>query len=211
MKRVVILGAGGHAQVVADILLCMNKAGKPVLPITYLDDNPALTGQSYLGIPVLGMIADLPTIPHDAVIIGIGNNRIRQQLHKLLLAQGEQFIIAQHPTAVIARDVQIQQGSMICANVVINTGSVIGAHTILNTSCTIDHHNQIGDFTHIAPGVHAGGDVTVGDGTLIGIGATIMPQRTVGNWSQIGAGAVVVQNINNGETAVGIPAKPLSR
>ena len=56
--RVVILGAGGHAQVVADILLCMNKAGENVHPIAYLDDDPALIGQTHLGIPVLGSTAN---------------------------------------------------------------------------------------------------------------------------------------------------------
>ncbi len=211
MQRIVILGAGGHAQVVADILLCMNNAGESILPVSYLDDDPALTGQSYLGVPVSGIITDLPTIPHDAVIIGIGSNQIRKQLYELLLAQGEQFAIAQHPTAVIAADVQIQQGSVICANVVVNTGSTIGAHVSLNTGCTVDHHNKIGDYAHIAPGTHLGGNVHIGNGTFIGIGATVMPQREVGNWCQIGAGAVVIHNINDGETAVGIPAKPISK
>ncbi len=211
MKRIVILGAGGHAQVVADILLSMNRAGEAVIPVAYLDDDTTLKGKSYMSIPVAGSIADLPAIPHDAVLLAIGSNRIRQQFHKILQAQGEQFAIACHPTAVIARNVQLQDGCMICANVVINTGSNIGAHTILNTGCTVDHHNQIDDYSHIAPGVHIGGDVHIGEGALIGIGATVMPQRTIGDWCQIGAGAVVVHNINKGETAVGIPAKPLSK
>ena len=209
--RVIILGAGGHAQVVADILWRMADAGADIAPVAYLDDNPALKGQAFLGVPVLGGTAVLPTVPHDAVIIAIGNNAVRQRLYETLQAAGEQFVIARHPTAVIAPDVQIGPSCMICANVVINTGSIIGANVILNTSCTVDHHNQIEDHVHIAPGAHLGGNVYIGEGTLVGIGATVMPQRQVGACSQIGAGAVVVHNLAAGITAVGIPAKPISK
>ena len=208
--RVIILGAGGHAQVVADILLRMAESGLTnITPVAYLDDNPALKGQEILDIPVLGGTAVLHTIPHEAVIIAIGSNPVRQRLYETLKADGEQFVTARHPTAVVAPDVQIGAGCMICANAVVNTGSVIGVNVILNTSCTVDHHNQIEDHVHIAPGANLGGNVHIGQGTLIGIGATVMPQRQVRAWSRIGAGAVVTQNLPERITAVGIPAKPI--
>jgi sugar O-acyltransferase (sialic acid O-acetyltransferase NeuD family) len=96
---------------------------------------------------------------------------------------------------------------VINSGVIINTGSRIGQDVILNTACTIDHHNYIGDHTHIAPGVHLGGDVEIGEGTLIGIGATVMPQCRIGAWSVIGAGAVVTKDIPAYSTVVGIPAR----
>jgi sugar O-acyltransferase (sialic acid O-acetyltransferase NeuD family) len=204
--RILIIGAGGHGQVVADILWRMQDSGEIIFPLGYLDDDPALHGQQKCGLMVLGTVADLPLFPHDALVLAIGNNRIRQQAAQTLQAQGEQFLIARHPTAVIASDVSIGPGCMICANVVINPGAVIGSHVILNTACTIDHHNQIGDFAHIAPGVHLGGDVQVGMGSLIGIGGIITPQRRVGNWCTIGAGAVVLHDLPDGVTAVGVPA-----
>ena len=200
--RVVIFGAGGHAQVVADILWRMRDAGQDVLPIAYLDDNVALHGQSFLNVPVLGATDKLAEIEHEAVIVAVGGNRIRQRLFLGLQAQGATFAIARHPTAVIAPDVQIGPGTMICANVVINTGSVIGQNVILNTACTIDHHNRIGDHAHIAPGAHLGGDVQVGEGTLVGIGAVVLPQRHLGDWSIVGGGAVVVKDVAAGATAV---------
>lgn len=209
--RVIILGAGGHAQVVADILLRMAESGIDIAPVAFLDDNPTLKGQEILGILVLGEMAVLPTISHEAVIIAIGSNPVRQRLYQTLKVDGEQFVIARHPTAVIASDVHIGPGCMICANVVVNTGSVIGANVILNTACTVDHHNQIEDHAHIAPGVNLGGNVHIGEGTLVGIGATVMPQRQIGAWSQVGAGAVVTQNLPERITAVGIPAKPISK
>jgi len=79
--RVLILGAGGHAQVVADVLLRIQEANAEITPIGYLDDDPALAGRRLLDLPVLGTIAHLSTIPHDALIVALGNNAIRQRNH----------------------------------------------------------------------------------------------------------------------------------
>lgn len=204
--RVLIVGAGGHAQVVADILQQMGRAGSDLHPTGYLDDNPALHGQFFLTLPVLGPISDLANIPHDAVVVAIGRNETRERIFTALLARNERFVIARHPSAIVAPDVQIGPGAMICAGVVVNTGSHIGANVILNTGCTIDHHNQIGDHAHVAPGVHTGGEVVIGAGAFVGIGAVVMPQRTIGAWSTIGAGAIVTKDIPVRVVAIGAPA-----
>ena len=85
--------------------------------------------------------------------------------------------------------------------------SLVEADVILNTGCTVDHHNQIGDHAHIAPGVHLGGEVVIGEGTLVSIGATVILLRTIGAWSMIGAGSVVTKDIPDGVSAVGAPAR----
>lgn len=205
--RVLILGAGGHGQVVADILLCMSKAGQEISPVGFMDDNGSLTGGQLLGLPVIGPLSQLAYVPHDAVIIGIGNNHIRQQIFARLSSQREQFVIARHPGSIVAADVRLGAGTVICAGVVVNTGTTIGANVILNTGCTVDHHNQIASHTHIAPGVHLAGQVEVGEGTLVGIGANVIPCRTIGAWSTIGAGSVVTKDIPSYALAVGMPAR----
>ena len=211
MIRVVILGAGGHGQVVADILLRSHDAGTNCKPIGFLDDNFSLAGRTILGLPVLGTIAQLDEIEHDALIVAIGENRVRSQLLKAMQTRGEQIVNAVHPAAVLAPDVCLGQGAMICAGVVVNTGTILGDGVILNTGCTVDHHNRIGNYVHVAPGAHLGGNVTIGEGTLVGIGAIVIPQVTVGEWSVIGAGSIVTKDIPAYATAVGAPARVIRR
>lgn len=205
--RILIVGAGGHGQVVVDALLRARESGADVQPIGYLDDNPSLTGQMRLGVPILGTVCDLPMIEHDALVIAIGNNGVRSRLYTTWQQQGYRFATVCHPRATVAPDVCVGAGTVIFAGVVVNTGSTIGANVILNTGCTVDHHNRIGDHVHIAPGVHLGGDVQIGEGTLVGIGATVMPQRVVGRWAVVGAGALVCQPVAEQTTVLGVPAR----
>jgi sugar O-acyltransferase (sialic acid O-acetyltransferase NeuD family) len=204
--RIIVIGAGGHGQVVADVLQRMRDAGAESIVAGYLDDDPALMGSALLGVPVLGPVRDLSSVSHDAVIVAVGRNQTRMRLAEDLKRSGERFAVARHPSAVIAPDVVIGPGSMICAGVIVNPGTTIGAHAILNTGSTIDHHNGIGDYAHIGPGAHLGGNVRIGMGTLIGIGSTVLPQRQVGEWSVIGAGSVVIKDVPSGVTAIGAPA-----
>ena len=211
MQSMVIIGAGGHAQVVADILLRAHETGTNYQPIGFLDDDTALANTVIMGLPVLGTIAQFDEFDHDAVIVAIGDNRIRADMFETMRARGARFVNAVHPAAVLAPDVFLGEGVMICAGVVVNTGTVTGDNVILNTGCTVDHHNHIGNHAHIAPGVHLGGDVTIGEGTLVGIGASVIPQRTVGAWSVIGAGSVVTKDIPAHATAAGVPARVIRR
>lgn len=209
--RVVVVGAGGHGQVVADILLQRAAAFGEVRPIGFVDDDISLLGQEILGLPILGHTEVLESVQHDGIVIAIGSNARRYQLSVSLAARGERLMTAIHPSAQIGNGVELAPGVMVSAGVVINTGSRVGMSAIVNTGATVDHHTHVGDCAHIAPGVHMGGQVHVGDRTLVGIGAIVLPRTHIGNDATIGAGAVVTTDVPGAVTVVGVPARVLVR
>jgi sugar O-acyltransferase (sialic acid O-acetyltransferase NeuD family) len=209
-KRVLIIGAGGHARVIADAILC-NPANHDVLDVVgFLDDDPAYRGERALGKPILGTIADLQGIPHDAVVIGIGENETRRRLFNELVSRGEHPIAIIHPKATVAQDVPVGVGSVIFAGVVVNTGAAIREDVILNTGCSVDHNSVVDAHAHICPGAHLGGTVRIGEGAFIGIGSAIIHNRCVGEWATIGGGAVVIRDVAPKTTVVGVPAKAIT-
>ncbi|MFZ4828926.1 MAG: acetyltransferase [Phototrophicaceae bacterium] len=209
--NVIIIGAGGHAKVIVDILLSGRKT-----TVGFLDDNPALSNQIILHLPVLGFISDhIKFTDRNLFIMGIGSNVIRQTLVEKM--SHVMWTEAIHSSAYVAHGVEIGIGSVIMAKSVINPCSYVGKHVIINTSASIDHDCVVEDFAHIAPGVNIAGNVHIGKRVFVGIGAKIINGTeanplTIADDVIIGAGAVVTKSITEpGITVVGIPAKPLKR
>jgi len=202
-----IYGASGHAKVVIDVA---EKMG--VWQIRgVLDDNPALAGSEFLSYPILGGIECLDALnrEQDFIFVAIGSNAVRQRIANSLIAKGFSLPILIHPSATVGRDVSVGYGSVVMAGVVINPSTQIGALCILNTACSVDHDGKLGAAVHISPGAHLAGSVTVGEQSWVGIGSSIIEGRMIGCRSIIGAGAVVVDDIPDDVTVVGVPARPI--
>jgi len=211
MMNVIIVGAGGQGRVIADAIRCSSRRNRGLTLGGFLDDKFGLEAVKSTGPGILGRIEDIRRVPHDAVIVGIGDNATRRRLFCDLEAQGENIISIVHPDAVVAEDVFIGKGTVIFAGVVVNAGSCVGSNVILNTGCTVDHNANIDSHVHICPGVHLAGGVTVEEGAFVGVGTAVIQNRTIGAWAIVGAGAVVIRNIMPGTTVVGVPARVISK
>lgn len=201
MHNVIIIGTGGHAKVVADIV---NLSGDHLVGFLTTDTDKT----EFMGKPILGGNEDYIAYPHCHFIIAIGNTAARKKLSQAM--KEVKWYTAIHPNSVIsALDTEIGEGSVITANAVINPNSKVGKHCIINTGAIVEHDNRIQDYAHISVGAKLSGATEIGEGTWIGAGATVINGITICNDCMIGAGAVVIRDITAPGTYVGVPATPI--
>ena len=191
MKKLIIIGAGGHGRVVADI------ARQCYEQIVFLDDNPKLSA--------IGPVSDYVNYLDRDFFVAIGNNEIREEITKKL--KGAKIISLVHKNAVVANDVIIGEGTVVAAGAVINPGTVIGNGCIINTCSSVDHDCKVGDFSHTSVGAHLAGTIKVGKHVLVGAGAIIKNNIEICNNIIIGVGAAVIKNIEKSGIYVGVPAR----
>jgi sugar O-acyltransferase (sialic acid O-acetyltransferase NeuD family) len=204
--RVAIVGAGGHAQVVADILIQLH--GEK-LHLTFFDDRWEALPLSEIG-ELGGPVSAVPSPGAiDAVFVAIGDNRARRSIHIRLKESGHQFLTVIHPHTAISPQSILGEGTIAVAGVVANCRSSVGIGVILNTTSSVGHECTVGDFAQLAPGVNLGGASMIGEGVFLGIGAKVGPGVRIGEWSKVGAGAVVLDDLPERHFCAGIPARPI--
>jgi len=206
-KPVIIIGAGGHAKVVANAL---QLSGVNIIGLT--DANNALHGTSVLDCPVLGNDEIIRTYEKTDLnlVVGIGStepDKIRRHIFERFLHDGYSFLTCVHPSTIVASDVELGIGTQIMAGAIVQPGCKIGMNSIINTSASVDHDCRIGDHAHIAPGTVLGGTVIIGDGAHIGTNATVIENVFVGSKAMVAAGACVISDISSNARFAGIPAK----
>ncbi|MDA7924407.1 acetyltransferase, partial [Mariniblastus sp.] len=158
--RICIYGYGGHAKVIADTYI------SPDSEVAYFyEDDLSLLSENKIsvkpGLTYGDQGFEIPLIP---LVIGVGKNRIRQNIANSLNSFNARYAVATHPSANISDTATIGDGSVIFSNAVIQVGTEVGMHVIINTSASIDHECKISDFAHISPNATLCGNVTVGEG-----------------------------------------------
>jgi UDP-perosamine 4-acetyltransferase len=205
-ERVVIIGGGGHAKVIIDMLQergevelagCVSRESGNVLGLSWLGDDDAL-----------------PTLRASGLrraFVAIGDNRLRADLMRHVTSLGFSLVNAISSQATISRRAILGSGVAIMPGAIVNVDSTVDDGAIINTAAHLDHDCRIGSCAHIGPGCSLAGNVTIGEGAFLGVGTAVIPRRTVGAWSMVGAGAVVVRDIPPHVTAVGVPARVSQR
>lgn len=205
--KVLVLGAGGHAKVVIDVL---RAAGHGVVAV--FDDDPGRQGEEFRGARIAGAIADAEAYAaREGVhhfIVAIGNNVARLTLGRRLEAAGLLPLVAVHPSAVIAPGVCIGGGTVVMPGVCINADTRIAGHAIINTGARVDHDCVIGEGVHLAPGTVLCGSVAVGELAFLGAGVTAIPGMRLGARCVVAAGGVVVRPVADDMMVRGVPARP---
>jgi sugar O-acyltransferase (sialic acid O-acetyltransferase NeuD family) len=202
---VIILGGGGHAKVLIDALLLQRR--KVLGYIARDKGEERILGFSYLGDERMILEWDPKKLK---LVNGLGSIRStssRKELYDRFRRKGYHFESVVHPSAVIASGVRLEEGVQIMARVVVGPESRLGTNTLVNTGAVVDHDCNIGAHVHIAPGAVLNGNVRIEGRVHVGTGAIIIQGLVIGSNSVIGAGSVVIDDVPEGVTVVGVPAK----
>lgn len=203
MKSLAVLGAGGHAKVVADAALCSGWQN-----IVLFDDrwpNIDRVGAWKVNGTTQSFLAQASEF--DSLIVAIGDNSIRMEKMTHFLNEKIPLATIIHPSAIISPSATIAEGSVVFARAVLNPDCTIGAGTIINTGAIIEHDCTIGHGVHISPGANLAGNVSVGNLSWVGIGSCVRQCIKIGSKVMVGAGSVVVNDLPDNCTAFGVPAK----
>lgn len=204
---VILIGAGGHAGVLIEVL---RQQGRHILFAT--DDDEGLHGSKVSGVQIEGPDARVLEVPPDSVrlINAVGSVTAptrRRRVFEQFVERGYRFEQVIHPTAVLASSVELGEGAQVMAGAVIQPSAIIGPNVLVNTRACVDHDCVIEAHVHVAPGVTLSGGVHVHDTVHIGTGATVIQNIDIGREAVVGAGAVVVGDVSAGATVVGVPAR----
>src|SRR5882762_8393920 len=178
-KRLLVMGAGGHGRVVADLAA---ECGWTVAGFT-----DRVTGAS-----ILGRDEDLTALAAagamDAAVVGVGNAALdrRTALFQLLKASGV----------------------VVFAGGVLGSSVEVGDNAVVYSGVIAEHDCRIGAHAYLSPGVVLCGGVTIEAGGFLGARATVLPNLTVGKEAEVAAGAVVISDVPAGERVMGVPARP---
>lgn len=209
--RCVLLGGGGHAKMLLDIIAAM--PGVSVHGI--LDGDRAKWGGDLSGFPILGGDDLLDGLAMQGVThfaVGLGSVRDcspRRRLFDRGCAAGLKPLTLVHPSCILSQRAAVGEGSQLLPGSIVNASAFIGRNVIVNSGAIVEHDCSIGDHVHIATGAVLASTVTVGEGAHIGAGAVIRQVLTIGPGAVVGAGAVVVKDVPPGVTVAGVPARLL--
>jgi sugar O-acyltransferase (sialic acid O-acetyltransferase NeuD family) len=213
MKNIAIYGAGGFGLEVAQLIEQINEV-KAQWKLVGFFDNWKHVGDVVNGYSILGGLREINEWKDEInLVIALGMPQKKIDARRAIESKKVHFPALVHPSAVVggAKHVELGEGSIVCAGCIITTNVIIGRHVILNLSCTVGHQTRIGDYCSFMPSCNISGEVEVGEGVYFGTGAKIINGKKIGAHSVVGAGAVVITDLPERCTAVGVPAKPIKQ
>jgi len=187
-SRIVILGNSGFAREVFSVIQTVRIKDSQIVFIDKSQEHLLVEG--------------------DLAFLGMGSPPARASCFESLRDLFE-FPILIHPSAVLGINVMIGAGTLIQSGVSITTQVKIGYGCLINNNSALGHDVVIGDCSVVNPGAILSGNVVIGKSVLIGANATVLANVSIGDGARVGAGAVVTKDVNEGETVIGVPARPV--
>ncbi|EKE75431.1 acetyltransferase [Gallaecimonas xiamenensis] len=200
-KPLVMLGAGGHAAVLAEMLGALGLSIEALVT-----PDPVAPRRPLAGIPVLASDEALLARyrPDEVELVnGIGalpGRLLRQASFERFSAQGYRFAQVISPQALVSPSAELAEGVQVMPGAIIQSCARIAANTIINSGAIVEHDCQLGPHNHVAPGATLSGAVCTGIGVHIGTGANVIQSVNLGQGAVVGAGATAVRDLAPGHT-----------
>ncbi|MGO4105347.1 NeuD/PglB/VioB family sugar acetyltransferase [Leifsonia sp. YAF41] len=207
MRDLILLAASGLARELASADLRDSRV------VGVLDDNRGLHGTECAGATVLGGVALAAEL--DAYfVLCMGSGRARRHARLRLAELGvvdSRFATIIDASVRVPESCQVGVGSVVLAGTVLTASVTVGRHVVLMPHVTLTHDNVVDDFATLAAGVSLGGSVHVGEAASLGMNSSVRQGLVVGRDAVVGMGAVVLEQVPDAETWVGVPARAIER
>jgi len=194
----IVYGAGGHGQVVAEAAEASGWHIKGVC-----DDNAQAQPLNHYPMLPAGAASGSGCPVH----VAIGDNATRQRVTERLIAQGCTLATVIHPGAWVSPSAVVGEGVYVGPMAVVNAGAAVERGCVINSAAVVEHDTELGAYAHVGPNAAMGAGVCLGERALLGVGASVRPCVTVGSDAVVGAGAAVVSGVADGVTVMGVPAR----
>lgn len=204
MEKLILIGAGGHSKSVID------SVENDLYEVCgFIDEYKA---GEHLGLQIFGnRIEDIPNYEGYSYFISIGDVKFRKAWFKKVKALGLKTVNIIDKTAIISNTASIGTGNFIGKLAIINADATIGDNNVINTKALVEHECVIASHVHLSTNATINGNVKVDDGVFMGSTAVCNGQLELGKYSVIGSGSVIISDVEEYTTVVGVPAKMVKR
>ena len=204
MKKIIFVGAGGHAKSVADSI---NKSEYELCG--FIDSNKKGT---HMGLPILGTdLEDIPNYEEYCYFVSIGDVGYRKLWFDRIRNRRLSIINIIDSSAIISSGVKMGIGNFVGKMAVINADAEIGNNNVINTKALIEHECKVGDHNHLSTNSVINGNVIVGNSVFLGSSSVCNGQLKIGSYAIIGSGSVIIKDVPENVTVVGVPARVIKR
>lgn len=212
--RLLVVGAGGHAREVLDLVEACNRAGSTEFEVLGLlaDDEPDPAALARHQLAHLGTVGDglRAAAAGTAYLVGIGSGAVRGRVDRLARSLGLVAPVLVHPLAVVGSHTVLGEGCLLFSHTSVTTNVRLGRHVHLNRGATVGHDSVLAHYVTLHPQAVVSGGCRIGAASMLGTSSAVIELVEVGAGCTVGAGAAVVRDVADGLTVVGVPARPLT-